>query len=242
MRRRKLTRWLVRLAVVGVLVVTMAACGATAPPETDKTTATANVGIPAPGASPSPITTPTPTPTPTATAAGAPESAASPTPTDTPSPPGGGVPSPTPQPNPCAGLSGEIEVQVLVGPADAVGLEPVAVGTIPFAVTGSEAPYTVQGDGPISYEAVLEAEWGTYEVMMDVQTTVSGECVVDSDGGGLHLTVEISGEQMVEVTAEGFHGEYPWAGTQSVTVDLPLVDGAAAEGEGWVLVLHLDSP
>jgi hypothetical protein len=139
-------------------------------------------------------------------------------------------------------LSGEIEVKVLVGPADAVGLEPLAIGTVPFAVVTSEAPYVIEGQGSITYEGVLEKEWGTYEVTLDLGMAIGGECVGGGDGEGLHMILDMTGEQLVEVTAEGFHGEYPWAGTHTFEVDFPLMDGATAEGEGWVFVLHLPTP
>ena len=135
-----------------------------------------------------------------------------------------------------------MEMQVLVGPADAVGLEPVAVGSVPFSVTSDQEPYTVQGGGDISYSNVLQKEWGTYEVTLDLQTTLSGECVAGAAGESLQLRLDMTGEQMVEVQAEAFHGEYPWSGEVSRDLNFPLIDGATAEGEGWVLVLHLQAP
>jgi len=132
-------------------------------------------------------------------------------------------------------------VRVLVGPAEAVGLEPFAVGNIPFAVTTGEEPYVVQGGGPISYADVLVEQWGTYEVTLNMQTTITGECLEGASGEELQMTLEMTGEQMVEVTAEGFHGEYPWAGTASFDVSFPLVEGATVQGEGWAFVLHLHS-
>lgn len=132
-------------------------------------------------------------------------------------------------------------MRVLVGPAEVVGLEPFAVGNIPFAVTTGEEPYVVQGGGPISYADVLVEQWGTYEVTLNMQTTINGECLAGASGEELQMTLEMTGEQMVEVTAEGFHGEYPWAGTASFDVSFPLVEGATVQGEGWAFVLHLHS-
>ena len=191
---------------------------------------------------PTPAPTPTATqlpPTPTSTAVPA-EAAPTPTPTPTPPAPSGPPPTPEPPRSPCAGLSGQIEVQVLVGPADAVGLEPLAVGSLPFSVVTSEAPFAIQGGGDISYADVLVEEWGTYEVTLDLRTTISGECVVGAEGPTLQLALDMAGQQMVEVEAEGFQGEYPWSGELSLDLSFPLVDGAMAQGEGWVLVLHLD--
>jgi hypothetical protein len=136
-------------------------------------------------------------------------------------------------------MSGEIEMQILVGPADAVGLEPHAVGAIPFSVTSASEPYVVQGGGDITYADILVEQWGTYEVTLNMQSTIDGECVENQEGGELQLALEMTGDQMVEVTAEGFHQEYPWAGTHNFDVVLPLEEGASMEGEGWAFVLHL---
>ena len=54
-----------------------------------------------------------------------------------------------------------------------------------------------------------------------------------------HLVLEMSGEQLVVVDAEGFYGEYPWSGTQTRDLSYPLEEGATAQGEGWAVVLHL---
>jgi hypothetical protein len=127
----------------------------------------------------------------------------------------------------------------LVGPADVVGLEPLAVDNIPFSVTSDTPPYTIQGGGPITYADVLAKEWGTYAVTMNLQISIVGECVGGAGEEQLHLTVEMTGDQMVEVDAKGFHGEYPWAGTQTMELVFPLVEGASAGAEGWELILHL---
>jgi hypothetical protein len=141
----------------------------------------------------------------------------------------------------CQGLGGTLEVQVLVGPADAVGLEPVAVGEVPFMVTTQQAPYSVEGQAPIAYEATLEEEWGTYAVNMDLEMAVSGECKGEAGSELLDLVLDMSGEQLVVVDAEGFHGEYPWSGAHTLNLSFPLQEGATAQGEGWVVVLHLGS-
>lgn len=189
-----------------------------------------------PSASPTPTATPTPSPTGTAAPVrGAPTATPTPTP---PSPGPGAPPTPTAPTSQCDGLSGEIEVQVLVGPAEVVGLEPHAVGEVPFSVTGGAGTYVVQGGGAISYADILVEEWGTYAVTMDLQVTITGECVGVAGDERLRVTLEMSGEQMVEVTAEGFHGEYPWAGTHSFDLTFPLVEGATAQGEGWSFVLY----
>jgi hypothetical protein len=158
-----------------------------------------------------------------------------PAPTATSTPAAGGAPA-----GPCAGLSGAIEVQVLVGPAEAAGLEPVAVGQVPFSVAGESPPYAVAGQETIAYDAVLEQEWGTYAVTMDMDVTVEGTCEARQGQGQLQVQVRMSGEQLVEVDAGDFHGEYPWSGERALEAAFPLEDGATVSGEGWVLVLRLD--
>lgn len=207
-------RWSIFISVLGTVVLLSTACGGAATP------------IPPP---------PAPTPTPTSMPAALPSA----TPTATPTPPTGAIlATPEPPTSLCDGLSGEIEVRVLVGPAEAVGLEPFAVGNIPFTVTTGEEPRVVQGGGSISYADVLVEDWGTYEVTLDLQTTVDGECAVGVDGEELRITLRMTGQQMVEVDADRFHGEYPWVGEASFDLSFPIVEGATAQGEGWAFVLH----
>ncbi len=190
------------------------------------------LGACAPPSSPSPTVTPTPLPSPTV------PPPATPTPTATPESDVAVVTVP-PAASRCEGLRGELEVQVLVGPAEAVGLEPVAVGAIPFSVVSDEKGYQVRGDGILSYQETLQREWGTYSVSLDVEGTIEGTCGGDQGSEALILTVTMSGKQMVEVRAEGFQGDYPWEGRHEMDLTFPLEDGASAEGEGWVMVLHL---
>ncbi len=215
------------------LALPLSACGGTPSPEAEPATSSPTTLAPE-----SPVTE---TPPPIASAEPL-EPTATPTPTPTLAPdPAVVVSSAPPAASRCEGLAGKLEVQILVGPAEAVGLEPVAVGNVPFAVTTSSPPYLVQGQGPISYEDVLAEEWGTYSVTMDMQTAVQGECSGEAGSEQLDLVLEMTGEQLVVVEAEGFHGEYPWAGTQSRDLAFPLEEGATAEGEGWAVVLHLGS-
>ncbi|MGD8518912.1 MAG: hypothetical protein PVG54_18245 [Anaerolineae bacterium] len=236
MNSRSSTAYALVLALM--IVVCLVACGTSSPPEPEAATATTAPQAPEATA---PAPTDTSTPRPSDTPAPPPPS---PTPTDTPTPVvvAPGPTTPVPETSRCAGLAGSIEVQILVGPAEVAGLEPVAVGSVPFAVASDQAPYAVQGSTPIAYADVLVQEWGTYAVTMDVQATISGECSGVSGAETLDLTVEIAGEQLVEVDAGSFHGEYPWNGSASVPAIFPLQEGATAEGEGWSLVLHLQSP
>ena len=98
----------------------------------------------------------------------------------------------------------------------------------------------VQGSGDISYQQVLEKEWGTYTVSLDMNATVSGECSGSAGSEELHMILEVSGNQMVEVRAEGFEGDYPWSGTHELELIFPLEEGTSAEGEGWAFILHLN--
>jgi hypothetical protein len=217
-------RWL----LLGALSLLLAgACNPTPTPPADQ---------PSP-ASPGAATLPSAT----STAAAQPQATLAPTPTPTPTvvPLGAATPTPAPPASRCEGLSGELEIRVLVGPAEAAGMEPVAVGSVPFAVMAGDGSYAVHGQGPISYAEVLTKEWGTYAVTLDLQMAIEGECAGTAGGEELHLTVSMAGDQMVEVTAEGFQAEYPWAGEASQVVSFPLIEGATAEGEGWSFMLHL---
>jgi len=139
----------------------------------------------------------------------------------------------------CKGLSGQVEILVLVGPAEAVGLEPFAVGSAPFHTTGDSSPYPVEGGGPIKYNDILIKEWGTYEVSFQMDTIITGECTGEPQNEVLSLALEANGEQNVIVDAEGFQGEYPWSGSHSFNLEFPLVEGASVDGEGYQFILHL---
>jgi hypothetical protein len=142
----------------------------------------------------------------------------------------------------CEGLSGEIEIRVLVGPAEAVGLEPFAIGSIPFKVVGGGEPYMVEGGGPITYEDVLTEEWGTYAVTLNLDIELTGVCVGEAGSEQLNLELQMTGEQMLEVTAEGFHGTYPWSGTASFDLSFLVSEGEIFEGDGWAFILHPHGP
>ena len=161
---------------------------------------------------------------------------ATPTPTTVPQE---GIETPDIPPSQCEALQANLEMLILVGPADAVGLEPLSVGNLPFSVTTTDAPYLVQGGGDLNYADMLVEEWGTYEVTLNTQTTIYGECLETVDGGELHLAVEMTGSQLVEVIADNFHGEYPWEGSIPFDLVMPLQEGASMEGEGWAFILHL---
>lgn len=164
----------------------------------------------------------------------------SPTPTPTPTVIPGQVESPPANTSRCEGLSGTFEVQLLVGPADAVDLEPFAVGEVPFSVEAAGESYVVQGANKIFYQDVLTEKWGTYTVTFDMDASVNGDCSGSEGAEQLNVLAEMTGEQLVEVRADGFSGDYPWSGTHSQDMSFHLEDGASAEGEGWALVLHLN--
>lgn len=220
------------VAVTLLLVLALTACGASPTPSATPTTEEAGPQDAQPAATPT--SSPPPTHPPTE------EPPPSPTPTPTPTSPVSIQVSPPPTPSSrCQDLAGQIEVKVLVGPADAVGLEPVAVGMVPFAVVSDQAPYLVQGSGTLSYDDVLAQEWGTYAVTMDMAIDVSGECAGSGGSEQLLLTLEATGDQLVVVDAGEFYGEYPWSGTNTFDLQFPLEDGASVEGEGYAFILHL---
>jgi hypothetical protein len=133
-----------------------------------------------------------------------------------------------------------LELQLLVGPSEAVGLDPYAIGEIPFSVVSNEEPNLIKGANTISYEDVLVEEWGTFTVSFNMDITLGGVCSGEEGAEQLIVDVTMSGDQMVEVEAEGFQGEYPWSGTQENALVFPLQEGATAGGDGWQYVLHIN--
>jgi hypothetical protein len=229
------------LLVVISLAVLLAACGAPPTADVKEATATPDSEPDAPLASATPSSTPSPTPSPTPPPPAV--TTQEPPPTDTPTPTPTAAAAiqitPTVLASRCEGLSGMLELQVLVGPAAAADMEPFAVGSAPFSVVASQPPYLVQGGGPIFYDDVATFAWGTYSVSLSMDTTISGECTGSGGSEALNLILEGTGEQMLVVDASGFHGEYPWSGTNSFELAFPLVEGASVQGEGYVFVLHL---
>ena len=186
--------------------------------------------------------TPTPTPTVTAAATSAPiiPTTATPTPTPISVLPELPTATATQLPTKCEGLNGYLEVSIQVGPAEVVGLAPVAIGQIPLSVSGTSDPYTVQGSGPIDFADILIKEWGSYAVTLNMQAVIAGTCTGSAGEETLHLKVELSGDQLVVVTSDGFNAEYPWNGTHNFDLDFPVMDGAAVQGEGWAFTLHVN--
>ena len=162
------------------------------------------------------------------------------TPTPTPTTIPGGVPDMPESASRCEGLSGVLELQLLVGPSEAVGLEPHAIGEIEFSIVSTEGSNTIEGANTISYKDVLAEEWGTYTVSFDMDITLGGVCTGEEGAEQLMVDVTMSGTQIVEVEADGFQGEYPWSGTHENALVFPLQEGATAEGDGWQLVLHIN--
>ena len=164
-------------------------------------------------------------------------------PTPTPTLPGGagGLPEPPDEQNPCEGLTGNLELQLLIGPSDAVGLAPTTAARIPFAVETVDGTYLVSGSGPVDYyEDVYEAEWGSFSVTFEGETTIKGECISHEDRNELDIQLEMTGEQIVTIIVEGTETTFPWSGTPTIDASFPLVDGAQAQGEGWQLILNLN--
>lgn len=165
------------------------------------------------------------------------EPAATPTPTEF---IGGVVVTPAEGQNLCEGLTGTLELQLLIGPSEAAGLSPYTFATIPFQVISEGNAYLVQGGGPVEYyEDILTADWGSFAVTFEGDTSVSGECVASEGDGTLAVSVEMAGQQNVVVTVDGMEYSYPWEGSPTVEATFPLIDGAQVGGEGWNLTLHL---
>jgi hypothetical protein len=160
-------------------------------------------------------------------------------PTQTPTAAAGDVLLTEEESNRCAGLSGTLELHVLVGPSEIVGMAPLAIGKIPFTVNLVDGRHVIEGGGPLYFEEqVYELERGTYSVSFDGDGDVSGTCEALDQGEVLNLTVVMVGEQMLTVITEGFQMDYPWSGTVVIEASLPVEEGAEQSGEGWTLVLH----
>jgi hypothetical protein len=143
--------------------------------------------------------------------------------------------------NPCLGASGTLALQLLVGPSEAVGLEPITFVELPFAVDMVDNTYLVVGSGPVQfYEDVYEADWGSFSVTFEGETLLEGVCHPVPEPGMLEVTLTMTGQQTVVVNVEGVETTYPWSGSPTIQASLPLVEGAEAAGEGWTLILHLD--
>ncbi|MBN1669212.1 MAG: hypothetical protein JW862_19110 [Anaerolineales bacterium] len=142
-------------------------------------------------------------------------------------------------PDPCAGLGGAFELQVLIGPSEAVGLEPVAIGSIPFEVVSEAGVYRATGSGAIAYQDTLESEWGTYTVAFDLEASLEGTCRAEGENGILDVRFETSGTQDIELTVGGYQVDYPWEASYVFDFSVPIVEGASYEGEGYVFILRL---
>jgi len=159
--------------------------------------------------------------------------------------PGGGLPPEMeeffPGSDICKELSGNFEMQILVGPAEVADLEPFGIGSIPFSVESDQGLYLVQGEGTIDFEDELEAVWGTYTVFFDMLGVVDGECTQNDDGAVLDIIFNMTGDQVFIVDAPGMmQTEYPKSFDYEFDYSFPVVDGATESGEGWALILHLD--
>ena len=154
---------------------------------------------------------------------------------------GAGILTPTVEQNSCEGLTGTLELQLLIGPSEAVGLEPTTTASIPFSVETVGESYLVSSSGPVDYyEDVYEAEWGSFTVTFEGETVISGECLSQDDRSQLNILLEMAGEQIVTIIVEGTETTFPWSGTPTINASFPLMDGAQAQGEGWQLILHLN--
>ena len=65
-----------------------------------------------------------------------------------------------------------------------------------------------------------------------MEGTLEGECIGEPGSEELEIIAKMSGEQMVEVRADRFQGDYPWSGTHTLYLTLPWEDGTVVEGKG----------
>ncbi|MCD6423957.1 MAG: hypothetical protein J7L35_00490 [Anaerolineales bacterium] len=140
----------------------------------------------------------------------------------------------------CNGLSGNLEMQVRVGPAEVVGLEPLGIGSIPLSVEPAAGAYQVTGYGTIDFQDQLDTDWGFYVVTFDSTANLSGTCIGDEESGELNVVVHTEGEQLIQVFVGADEWSYPWSGEYEFVLEFPIEDGAEVSGEGWAFVLHLD--
>jgi len=145
--------------------------------------------------------------------------------------------------SPCRGLSGTLELEILVGPAEAVDLPPTSVGRIPFSVVEEGNTFLVEGEGSLDYyQEVLGEAWGTYTVTFEADSIITGTCENVDDEPMLNLILTLSGiSQNVVVVYDGIPHEFQWSGERADVITLPLIEGASQQGEGWVVILHLDN-
>lgn len=231
MQKRRVPYFLILVGLV--MVFCLAACGI----ETQE-------GMATPTLTPTTVALPVlETPTPTAVSS-QPQPTSAPTVTASPIPSPTPIPTSTPTPSACEGLSGAIEVRLMVGPGAAVGLETHAVGSVPFTVTSGGPPFGVAGSDHISYHEVLSEDEINYDVSFEADVIISGTCV-DAPGETPHmeLNVDMGWNQVVEVTARDFHRVYPTSGNNSAPINLLLIDGDSAfvGGGSMELVLRLGS-
>jgi len=101
--------------------------------------------------------------------------------------------------------------------------------------------HQVTSNGPITYyEDILQAEWGSFSVIFDGETEISGTCFFQEDRAWLGIVLQMNGEQIVTVGVECMEMTYPWTSTPTIQASFPLQEGAQAKGEGWLLRLHLN--
>lgn len=142
--------------------------------------------------------------------------------------------------NLCSGLTGNLEMQVWVGPAAVVDLEPFGIGSVPFQVDYDQGSYLVQGEGRIDYEDELVKEWGTYTVFFNLLGVIDGFCIQNDDGAVLEITFDMTGYQEFVVDTDGQQEVFPKDLDYEFDYSFPVVEGSTESGEGWVLILHLD--
>ena len=145
--------------------------------------------------------------------------------------------------SPCRGLSGTLELEILVGSAESVELPPTSVGRIPFSVVEEGNTFLVEGEGSLDYyQEVLGEVWGTYTVTFEADSIITGICETTDDEPMLDLILTLSGISLNAVVVyDGIPHEFQWSGERADVITLPLIEGASQQIEGLLVTLHLEN-
>ena len=145
--------------------------------------------------------------------------------------------------SPCRGLSGTLELEILVGSAESVELPPTSVGRIPFSVVEEGNTFLVEGEGSLDYyQEVLGEAWGTYTVTFEADSIITGICETTDDEPMLDLILTLSGISLNAVVVyDGIPHEFQWSGERADVITLPLIEGASQQIEGLLVTLHLEN-
>jgi len=137
----------------------------------------------------------------------------------------------------CQSLTGWLEVELLFSAPDGEQSETIEAAAIPIKVVNAQAPYQVRGEGVIEVVEVLEIDGAIYEIALDLEVVVEGECYQNNNR--MLLFLQTAGDQMLLLGGEGLAGRYPSSSARNFRLDFPLFDGVKLVQRGWGFVLHL---